>query len=111
MGQNSWPYTSYDRDMPTHSNEETDHRWVCTTPGVTPPPFSVFNNVDPYPTCLHDVCFHRMEIDGNALEVLKRLGQSRNTSVAGWTKQWNHCGGRCALEFCCAGKEKDLLIV
>lgn len=59
--------TGYDPDIPTHRNEKLDYSQFHDAPGVDPPPFSVFENIDRYWTYLYVMCFPGMQIDENQL--------------------------------------------
>lgn len=55
-----------------HPNEEFDHHQPQDAADVTPPPFSVFNYIDQYPSFFDVVCFRRIQAGGNALQVQER---------------------------------------
>lgn len=93
--------------MPTHPNKEFVHHRLRDAPGVTLPPFSVFDYEDWYSNFFHVVLLPRMWRDGNALQMREGPGLSPNTAFAGWAKRWNHWGGRGTLDYRGVGEETD----
>lgn len=77
----------YDHDGPTHPTEELDNRRLCDALIITPPPVSVFHHTDWYPTFFDVVRFHRMLTDSIELQMRDRLGERRNTAVAGFARR------------------------
>lgn len=75
--------TSFNREIPTHLNEDFDHRRIRDAPVMAPLPFSVFECVDWYPTYFDATRFRRMQTNRNNLQVRKRLGEPHDTVFAG----------------------------
>lgn len=98
---------SYDRDVPSHPNEEFDNPHLCDAPFVTPLPFSVFQYLKWYPTCFNADRFWQVQADVNEWRGWDRLSQRRDISVSGWAKPWSHWDGRRTLSCRCVVDETD----
>lgn len=74
--------STYDKDVSTHPSEKLDHCCLPEAPVLTPPPFSVFENLRQYPTCSDAGLFCGMQTNRNGLKVPDPLDKPLDTSVA-----------------------------
>lgn len=98
---------SYDRDVPTHPNEEFDRRRFHDEHVVTPLPFSMFEFLERYPTSYDAGRLRRLWTDGAEFQVPDHLGKRQDAAIAGWAKRWTNYGGRSALSWHCRGKDTE----
>lgn len=73
----------YDRNRPTHLNEELGHRPFPDVQVITLSRFSVFQYIDRYLTSFNVVSFRRMWAYCDELEVQERLSERCATAFDG----------------------------